>query len=217
MAGVTTETRLRMSLSRRLQENASLAAKVRGLEDMARSYLGDTPIQWDLISNKPPVLSIKAGTPGNGECTRRPFATMLEEKAAMERLFQDMKATLSVLRKWLREVAELFKQIRSWIARYAPSFRVEEGKVIINEALTGEYSARKLVIRAGKKTAEVCPRGAWWLTTEGRIDVVGPDREFSLILSHDEGGWLWVKEDADVTLQPLTGETFVRLVKDCMG
>jgi hypothetical protein len=127
-----------------------------------------------------------------------------------------MKATLTVLRRWLREVDELFKQIRSWIAQYAPSFRVEEGKVIIEEADTGEYSARKLVIRAGKKTAEVRPRGAWWLTTEGRIDVVGSEQEFSLIFSRNEGGWLWVEEDADVTLRPLTGETFIRLVKDCM-
>ena len=65
---------------------------------------------------------------------------------------------------------------------------------------------------------EVLPRGAWWVTTQGRVDVVGEDDyEHQLILSRPEGGWLWVQERPKVALHRLTGELLIKLVKDCMG
>ena len=219
MASTATETRTNITIGERLSRKPALLVKVRRLDDTLIEIFGkQTPIAWELTGEEPENwLSLHVGTPGKGECTRHPMESNLEKMAWLKNVFLDMKGCLHTIQRYLSEVEALYREIRIWISHSRPSYQIEEVSTTVEEALAGTYTAKKLLIRFRKKEVEVLPRGVWWITTEGRVDLVGEDAEHQLILSPPEGGWLWVEEGRTGGLHPLTGELFIQLVKDCMG
>jgi hypothetical protein len=220
MANARTESGNTITIGERLRRKPALVSKVRRLDDTLVEIFGEkTPIDWELSGEEPENwLSLHVGAPGTGECTRYPPESLLETTSELKSILLNMKECLQVVQQYLSELEQLYQQIRSWLSQARPAYQVEEAPTTVEEALTGKYSAKKLLIRLKRKEVEVLPRGAWWITTQGRVDLVGEDDyEHQLILSRPEGGWLWVEERPRVALHPLTAELFIKLVKDCMG
>jgi hypothetical protein len=207
-----------MKLGKRLQNDRPLAQKVRKLESVLRSIIGqEVPVEWDVVPHElAPYLELRLGSSGKGECTRGLPISSLENVAWLESVFRDMKATLDYLSNWLGEVEILFQKIRGWIVRSAPEFRIREARIKIDEAFSREYTTKELIIEDGEKSVEVRPIAAWSAGTEGRVDLIGSEQRHTLIFSRSEGGWLWVKEQKEVEFRPLTGDLFMTLVRDCM-
>jgi len=205
-----------IKLSKRLQKNAALASKALHLEDQLVQAFGEHEVIKLDLGAQELGITIKVGLPGEGECTRTILDSLLEESPWLENLFRDMKTVLSIVRTYLKEVSKLFQQIQTWMRRSLPSFHMEVVPISIVEALTGEYSAKTLILHHAKKRVEIRPTGAWWLTTDGQVVLVGHDQEHALILSKKEGGWLYVQEYPEVVLRPLSEEFFIKLVQDCM-
>jgi hypothetical protein len=219
MATTAIHARTAITIGARLRRKPALEARVRRLDDLLVQVFGaDTPIEWDLSAEESiNWLSLHVGAPGTGECTRHRPEPLLEDTDELKKLFLNMKGCLHAVQQYLSEVEELYQQIRVWISRSRSAYELEEALTTVEEALTGKYTARNLLIRLKKKAVEVRPRGRWWVTTEGRVDLAGDDAEYQLILSKPEGGWLWLEEKPRVALHLLTAELFIRLVKDCMG
>jgi len=219
MASARTESRTILTIGERLRRKPALLTKVRRLDETLTELFGnDTPIEWDLSEEEPEnCLSLHVGASGTGECTRYFLESLLENASWLKTVFLDMKGCMHAVRRYLSELEQLYQQIRTWVSRSRSSFQIEEAPATVEEALTGRYTAKKLLIRSRKKVVEVRPRGVWWVTTEGRVDLVGEDDEYQLILSRPEGGWLWVQERPTVALHPLSAELFIKLVKDCLG
>ena len=219
MASAVTESQITITIGERLGRNPALVSKVRRLDDTLVEIFGmDTPIAWDLVGGEPEnCLSLHIGTPGRGECTRYPLESLLENTAWLKSVFVDMKSCLKRVQEYLRKLEALYQQIKTWVSRAATPYQVAEAPTAVEEAFTRKYVAKKCLIRFDKKEVEVRPRGVWWLTTDGRVDMVGKNEEYQLILSRQEGGWFWVEEAQTVALHRLTEEMFIRLVQDCMG
>ncbi len=220
MASAGTESRTSITIGERLRRKPALVSKVRRLDDTLVEIFGKkTPIDWELSGEEPENwLSLHVGAPGTGECTRYPPEALLENTSELKRILLNMKECLQVVQQYLSELEQLYQQIRTWLSQARPAYQVEEAPTTVEEVLAGNYTAKKLLIRFRKKEVEVLPRGAWWVTTEGRVDLVEEENaEHQLILSRPEGGWLWVQERPRVALHPLTAELFIKLVKDCMG
>jgi hypothetical protein len=220
MASARTESGTTITIGERLRRKPALLAKVRRLDETLIEVFGkDTPIEWDLEPrDSGNELAFHVGEPGKGECTRSIPESLLDDTAGLKKLVVEMKGYLEVVQQYLREVEQLYQQMRTWLSQARPAYTVEEAPTTVEEVLSGNYTAKKLLIRFRKKKVEVLPRGVWWVTTEGRVDLVDEDDfEDQFILSRPEGGWLWVQERPKVDLHLLTGELFIKLVKDCMG
>jgi hypothetical protein len=219
MASAGTESQSTITLGQRLRRKPALLAKVRRLDETLTEVFGkDTPIEWDLEpAEKGNPLVLHVGEPGKGECTRSIPESLLDDTAGLKKLAVEMKGYLEVVQQYLREVEQLFQQMKTWLSQARPAYQVEEAPTTVKEVLSGDYTAKKLLIRFKKKKAEVVPQGVWWVTTEGCVALIDEDDfEDQFMLSHPEGGWLWVQERPKVDLHLLTGEVFLKLVKDCM-
>ena len=213
MAGTLTKKHF-IHLSDRLRRNTALAAKAFELEDRLNRVFGENE-RID-IDGRNQALTVKVGLPGHGECTRTIMEGNLVESIWLDNLFQEMKEALTILRTYLREVGALFQHIQTWLRRDLPNNRIEEVPLKVFEEFTGEYTTKKLVIHQGKRSVEIRPKGAWWITTQGRVDLLGKDQEQTLIFSRPEGGWLLVQEYPKVALIPLQGELLIQLVKQLL-
>jgi len=219
MASATTKSHTTITIGERLRRKRALVDKVRRLDATLLDIFGNqTPIAWELSGEEPEnQLSLYVGTPFVGECTRHLPESLLGDTSSLRTVFLEMKECLQTLRQYLSELEQLYQQIRTWISQSRLPYQIEEGPTTVEEVLAGTYTARKLLIRLKKKVVEVLPRGVWWITTQGCVDLVYDDAEYQLILSKREGGWLWVQERPKVAMRPLTAELFIKLVKDLMA
>jgi hypothetical protein len=73
---------------------------------------------------------------------------------------------------YLLRVAELYADVRTWMASLEPSSQFSEIDVELNEEVTGSYKAKTLeVTRTGRPSIQLVPRGRYMIGAEGRVDV----------------------------------------------
>jgi len=97
------------------------------------------------------------------------------------------KKDRAVLNEYLNNISEFYNIVTEWLRD--KSLFCKERDYNINEKLSGEYSAKKLLIfkkDASNQIAEICPVGAWIIGADGRIDLIGDfDQQILIYLKKD--------------------------------
>jgi hypothetical protein len=135
----------------------------------------------------------------------------------MLRRLTDIKGSLERIGEWRESLEGLYRQIREWCQAAAPAWIIEERPITVEEVRPGEYQSIALRIVEGSHAVDVRPIGHQIVGADGRVDLEGEENRQILLLSHREGGWLWLDDRTVVRLRPLTGDLFIDLVRDCMG
>ena len=83
---------------------------------------------------------------------------------------------------YLKQVEELFKKIRGYLAEFKDDIQVTEGTETISEDFIGEYEVPILKINLYGKHASVVPAGINLIGTPGRVDLVSYVERVRIIL-----------------------------------
>jgi hypothetical protein len=211
-----------IELSERLR-GTDLADRVREYEPILRQEIGDfAAVDWDVTDDRGRlrfVLRMRPKDDGGltGEAKAFFDAEEILWRERMARRLKEIKGDLVRLEEWRRSLETFYQTVREWCQSLAPTWAIERHPTTVTEVPPGEYRVTALRIIEGASAVEVRPIGHQVVGADGRVDLEGEENRQILLLSHREGGWLWVDERTVVRLRPLTAELFIDLVRDCMG
>lgn len=90
--------------------------------------------------------------------------------------------------KWLSDLSSLYASVRSFLKPYIDQGQVQvdqSATVSITEEHIGQYQAPQMVISIGRKQVVLRPVGTLLIGSRGRVDVLGPFGQGTLILLSD--------------------------------
>ncbi len=94
--------------------------------------------------------------------------------------------TKAILSEYSDNISVFYAMVAEWLND--KSLFCKEKDYNINEKVSGEYTAKKLVIfkDGSNQIAEICPVGAWIIGANGRIDLIGDfDQQILIYLKKD--------------------------------
>jgi len=86
---------------------------------------------------------------------------------------------------WLGDLASLHRSIRDYMQEYVARGAVAfaEQQILLTEDFIGSYNATRLTMTVGDQRYVLMPRGTLLIAAKGRVDVLGPLGEASLVLA----------------------------------
>jgi hypothetical protein len=90
--------------------------------------------------------------------------------------------------EWLKHLNELYALIEGFLSEYvhAKQVLIEYKNVTLVEEYIGQYSARQMTIRIGRKEIRLQPLGTLLIGTKGRVDAIGPLGQVPILLLNSE-------------------------------
>jgi hypothetical protein len=205
-----------MRLSENLQEDEQLSQLVKSTEDLLQQEVGPSlSVSWDLAADSKgrPLLVLRLQDSFQGECSASIAPEELSRLDPLQRRFYDLKGALVRVGEWRSQLQQFFQTVRSWCRTSAPDLEFVERSKTVQEERSGEYQVPLLEVFARTGRMELRPIATWVVGADGRLDLVGPEQEHTLLFSKREG-WLWVDARDVVTLRPLNQDLMVRLIRD---
>lgn len=116
--------------------------------------------------------------------------------------------------EWLRQLDDLMADIDRWLEpAVAEGLRVTKGKTELIERGLGSYSAPVRTVEFAGNRVTIEPVARVIVGGHGRVDVKSPRVTASLIFWKPEERWLIVRERNWERREPLTEESFERLME----
>jgi len=116
--------------------------------------------------------------------------------------------------EWLRQLEELMSCIDKWLEPATQEgLKITKTSVEKNERMLGAYTAPKRVIEFAGRKIEIEPIARIIVGGNGRVDIRSTVGRAFLIFSKAEGRWAIVNDRDWTTREPLTNETFERVME----
>jgi hypothetical protein len=86
--------------------------------------------------------------------------------------------------EWAERINELHDTVKKHLREYTKDKRIEieSHDIGLHETLLGDYKAKALTIRIGKKIVELEPKGRFVIGAFGRVDMTGPAGTVKVVL-----------------------------------
>ena len=116
--------------------------------------------------------------------------------------------------EWLRQLEQLMNDVDQWLEPAVEAgLKVTRTSVTVKERMLGAYAAPKRVIEFAGRRIEIEPKARIIVGGNGRVDISSTVGRVFLIFSKAGGGWAVVKDRDWTSREPLTRETFERLLE----
>ncbi|HEV3257147.1 MAG TPA: hypothetical protein VG013_09730 [Gemmataceae bacterium] len=150
------------------------------------------------------------------------FRDFLREQA--EKHKAEVEAGKATVEEWRAAIERLFEQIRAWLRESDPEgvIEIEEGKQDITEPGLGRYRVPRLDMRVFGKWIGIIPKARKTVGTAhppqkavpqraaGRVDITDELRRYILYRSQEDGRDVWFIDDLQSEQKPLDQATFER-------
>ncbi|MBA3314101.1 MAG: hypothetical protein M3552_02705 [Planctomycetota bacterium] len=201
-----------IEITERIRQTQIADRVVAAAEAVSRLVSSGISQEWDLAKDSEGREGVRLRlTDGfGGEATTDFLPGELSIVRHVEEKTRRLADALGAVTIWQSEVHTLCVRIREWIRELGEDVYIEAETVALHEPQAGHYRADGLRIRFGVGEMVVRPVARWVVGANGRVDFLGSEERFTLILIESE--WLWVDDMAI-----LDRDLFLKLARDCLG